>query len=127
MILGGFINAKFQGGMSNIDEASHKDANLLAGDAIANYRTVASFAHDEVIINKFDSYLDGPSRKERRAAHFIGLAYGFSQFVQNAVFALIQYAGVEFIVGSASIMTGQDVYMAMFPMMFGAMAAGQAN
>jgi ABC-type multidrug transport system fused ATPase/permease subunit len=51
MMLGGFINAKFQGGLSNIDEASNKDANLLAGDAIANYRTVASFAHDEVIIN----------------------------------------------------------------------------
>jgi hypothetical protein len=30
-------------------------------------------------------------------------------------------------VGSSSIMTGENVFLAMFPMMFGAMAAGQAN
>jgi ABC-type multidrug transport system fused ATPase/permease subunit len=52
MVLGGFINAKLQsGGMSDPNETSYKDANLLAGDAIANYRTLQSFAHNEVILN----------------------------------------------------------------------------
>ena len=41
MVLGGFINAKFNSqGMSNVNEATYKNANLLAGDAIANYRTL---------------------------------------------------------------------------------------
>ena len=81
MILGGYINAKFQGGMSEIEESSYKDANLIAGDAISNYRTVASFAHDEVIVNQYDRYLEPSSKKEIKKAHLIGMAYGFSQFV----------------------------------------------
>ena len=31
-----------------------KEANLLAGDAINNYRTVASFANEEAIIRKYE-------------------------------------------------------------------------
>ena len=46
MILGGAINAKFQGGLTSIDEQAYNDANLLAGDAIANYKTVASFGYN---------------------------------------------------------------------------------
>jgi hypothetical protein len=37
--------------MSSFDEGAYKDANLLAGDAILNYRTVASFGHDYIIVN----------------------------------------------------------------------------
>lgn len=36
--------------MSDPNETNYKDANLLAGDAIANYRTLQSFAHNEVIL-----------------------------------------------------------------------------
>ena len=47
MVLGGAINAKFQGGFSNESDMANKDADLLAGDVISNYRTVSSFAHEE--------------------------------------------------------------------------------
>ena len=33
--------------MSEASDVAYKEANLLAGDAINNYRTVASFAHEE--------------------------------------------------------------------------------
>lgn len=35
-------------------------ANLLAGDAIMNYRTVASFAHEEKILDDYKILLEGP-------------------------------------------------------------------
>ena len=44
MVISGYMGAKFQQGLSVESENSHKFANLLAGDAIMNYRTVASFA-----------------------------------------------------------------------------------
>ena len=50
MIAGGAINSKFQAGYSEVDEEAYKDANLLAGDSILNYRTVASLAHDDMIV-----------------------------------------------------------------------------
>jgi ATP-binding cassette, subfamily B (MDR/TAP), member 1 len=54
MALGGFINAKLYAGYSNLDGAAHRAANLLAGDTILNYRTVASFGHDYLIIREYD-------------------------------------------------------------------------
>lgn len=51
MMLGGSINAKFQAGMTGVDEDAYKDANLLAGDSINNYRTVSSFGYDNLLID----------------------------------------------------------------------------
>jgi ATP-binding cassette subfamily B (MDR/TAP) protein 1 len=67
--------------MSDIDENSYKDANMLAGDAILNYRTVASFAHDSMLVEKYDSYITIPMKTNLRKAHCIGVSFGFSQFV----------------------------------------------
>mmetsp|Transcript_42048 Transcript_42048/g.30267 ORF Transcript_42048/g.30267 Transcript_42048/m.30267 type:complete len:83 (-) Transcript_42048:1404-1652(-) len=68
-------------GFVDYDENAAKDANLLAGDAIANYRTVASFAHDDEIVAEFERLLAGPVKKAVRTAHTTGFLYGFSQFI----------------------------------------------
>lgn len=81
MVLGGSINAKFQAGMSSFDEEAYKDANLLAGDSINNYRTVASFGHDDIIVKEYDKYIEIPTRTAIKKAHCIGFWFGFSQFV----------------------------------------------
>ena len=47
MILGSIMNIKLQAGMSSDTDSLIKDANLLAGDSIMNYRTVASFANED--------------------------------------------------------------------------------
>jgi ABC-type multidrug transport system fused ATPase/permease subunit len=54
LIIGGIISAKLQSGFTGIDENSCKKANLLAGDTILNYRTVASFGHDHLIIKEYE-------------------------------------------------------------------------
>lgn len=97
MMLGGFINAKFQSGMSSSDDDAYKDANLLAGDAINNYRTVASFGHDYLVVNKYHEYIKIPERTQLKKAHCIGFWFGFSQFVQYGVFALLFWSGSEFV------------------------------
>ena len=60
---------------------AYKEANLLAGDAILNYRTVASFGHDDKIIRKYDDMIDAPVRASIKKAQMIGISFGFSQFV----------------------------------------------
>lgn len=47
MMFAGVMSAKFQQGLSTSSDAAAKDANLLAGDAILNYKTVISFARQE--------------------------------------------------------------------------------
>jgi len=81
MVIGGAINTKFQTGYSDIDEEAYKEANLLAGDSILNYRTVASFGHDDIIVNEYDKLIEGPMKLSIKKAECIGFWFGFSQFV----------------------------------------------
>jgi len=55
----------------------------------------------------------------------MGIAFGFSQFIQFAVFALIHYAGAEFLYHFGT--PGEDVFISMSALMNGAFAAGQAQ
>lgn len=50
IMLGGIINSKISTGMTKGDEIAYKDSNLLAGDAISNYRTVAGLNADLAIV-----------------------------------------------------------------------------
>ena len=47
IVLATIMNVKFQSGMSSDTDAASKEATLLAGDSIINYRTVASFANED--------------------------------------------------------------------------------
>lgn len=53
MAISGYMNAMFQKGLSVSSEDSIKLADLLAGDAIINYKTVASFAHENKLIKDY--------------------------------------------------------------------------
>ena len=62
MVVSGYMGAKFQQGLSVEAENSHRYANLLAGDAIMNYRTVASFAFEKQIVKDYKLLLEGPKK-----------------------------------------------------------------
>jgi len=100
LMVGAVVNSKKQasGGFAVIDEEAQKESNLLAGDAIANFRTVASFAHSELIVSEFEAYLEAPQAAALKQAHFIGVLYGFSQFIQNVTFSTLFYFAALFLV-----------------------------
>ena len=54
-------NIKLQAGMSSDSNTKMKEANLLAGDLILNYRTVASFANEDQLVNDYLNLLEGPA------------------------------------------------------------------
>lgn len=74
------MQAKFQKGLSQDTDEAMKNANMLAGDSIINYRTVASFANEDQIISDFSHLLDGPVKVAMKKCHAIGIVFGFSQF-----------------------------------------------
>ncbi|CDW81030.1 abc transporter [Stylonychia lemnae] len=132
MIVASIMNAQFQAGMSSDSDSASKEANLLAGDVIINYRTVASFGNEDQILNDYKKLLDGPLKIAARKNHVIGVIFGFSQFVQYAVFAVLYYVGAVIIQNNFDNKEldkdkPDEVFIAIFTMMFGAMAAGQAQ
>lgn len=57
MVISGAINAKMTQNKLHAGGSLSQEANLLAGDAINNYRTVASFANEEAIIKKYEEMI----------------------------------------------------------------------
>ena len=82
--------------MSTDSDAASKEANLLAGDSIINYRTVASFGNEDRVVADYDRLLEGPVSVTQRKSHIIGMTFGFSQFTQYGVYALLYYIAAIF-------------------------------
>jgi hypothetical protein len=53
----------------------------------------------------------------------MGFSFGFSQFTQNAVMALLFWSGAK-INASLDIPGGENVFLATFALLFGAFSAG---
>ena len=81
LILGAIFNARMQAGLSSDTSELYKEADMLAGDSIVNYRTVASFGNEEMILDDYKKFLDGPLQRVASKSHQIGIIFGFSQFV----------------------------------------------
>jgi len=78
MALGSFFSARFSKQAQEDSDDNAQEANMLAGDAILNYRTVASFAQEEKIIKKYEELLEKQISQSMKEHHKAGVAYGFS-------------------------------------------------
>ncbi|PNX76004.1 ABC transporter B family member 2-like protein [Trifolium pratense] len=68
-----------QGFGGNLSKAYLK-ANMLAGEAVSNIRTVAAFCAEEKIIGLYAHELVEPSKRSFRRGQIAGIFYGISQF-----------------------------------------------
>ena len=57
MLFGFYMSGTVQSGISEKKDALCKEANILAGDSIANYKTVASFANEDQLVKEYAALL----------------------------------------------------------------------
>lgn len=120
MGIGTFLGAKFKQNIHAESGDQNTQANLLAGDAIINYRTVASFANEEAIIKKYEEMLTTTLKSQYMGNHKAGIAFGFSQFAMMFIFAALFYSGGK-IQDNVKGLKPENIFIAIFSMMFGAM------
>lgn len=126
MGVGTFLGAKFKQNIHAESGDQNTQANLLAGDAIINYRTVASFANEEAIVRKYEEMLSTTLSKQYMGNHKAGIAFGFSQFSMMFIFAALFYSGGK-IQENVKELKPENIFIAIFSMMFGAMQAGNSQ
>lgn len=124
--LGVFLAAKFRSNILKESGNLSQEANLLAGDAMTNYRTVASFANDEAIVAKYEEILRENIRQSVSTNIKAGLAFGFSQFSIMCVFSALFYSAGKLLEQNGDI-NPEDIFISIFAMMFGAVQAGNAQ
>ncbi|XP_004497537.1 ABC transporter B family member 1 [Cicer arietinum] len=82
------LQKMFMSGFSGDLEAAHAKATQLAGEAIANVRTVAAFNSEKKIVRLFASNLETPLRRCFWKGQISGSGYGIAQFALYASYAL---------------------------------------
>ncbi|KAF7818652.1 ABC transporter B family member 1 [Senna tora] len=82
------LQKMFMTGFSGDLEAAHAKATQLAGEAIANVRTVAAFNSETKIVGLFTSNLETPLRRCFWKGQISGSGFGVAQFALYASYAL---------------------------------------
>eukprot|EP00261_Vitis_vinifera_P040305 XP_019081548.1 PREDICTED: ABC transporter B family member 19-like [Vitis vinifera] len=86
--IGGLIQAKFAKGFSSGSAAAHCELVALASESATNMKTIASFCHEDFILDKAKIALEPPMRKSRRASIKYGIIQGFSLCLWNIAHAV---------------------------------------
>lgn len=94
LIISGHISEKLfmQGYGGNLSKAYLK-ANMLAGEAVSNIRTVAAFCAENKILDLYARELVEPSRRSFSRGQIAGIFYGISQFFIFSSYGLALWYG----------------------------------
>ncbi|KAH7366164.1 hypothetical protein KP509_18G065900 [Ceratopteris richardii] len=93
-VVGAFLGQiQFMKGFGADSHVAHMKANAVAGDAIANIRTVTAFSAEDKVITLFKKELTGLQKKAFMRGQTAGLGYGTSQFVTFSWCALAMWYG----------------------------------
>ena len=123
LIINAQFNVKFNQGLSEDTENLLEEAHLFAADCIQNYKTLATLANENKFVRDYEKKLQ--KVKLASKVNMIGFIFGMSQFIQFAVIGLLFYAGAYFHIEYGG--NSQDIFVAIFSMVFGAMSCGQAQ
>ncbi|KAK1426069.1 hypothetical protein QVD17_14737 [Tagetes erecta] len=82
------LQKMFMQGFSGDLEGAHAKATQLAGEAVANMRTVAAFNSESKIVNLFTASLDRPLRRCFWKGQIAGSGFGVAQFLLYGSYAL---------------------------------------
>nr|GME01193.1 ABC transporter B family member 1 [Ipomoea batatas] len=82
------LQKMFMKGFSGDLEAAHAKGTQLAGEAVANVRTVAAFNSETKIVSLFTANLNPPLRRCFWKGQIAGIGYGIAQFLLYASYAV---------------------------------------
>ncbi|KAK9158581.1 hypothetical protein Scep_005155 [Stephania cephalantha] len=82
------LQKMFMQGFSGDLEAAHAKATQLAGEAVANVKTVAAFNSEAKIIGLFSSNLEAPLKRCFWKGQIAGSGFGIAQFLLYASYSL---------------------------------------
>jgi ATP-binding cassette subfamily B (MDR/TAP) protein 1 len=132
MVIGATIDMQMLKADNESSKDLNKEANLLCGDCIVNYKTVQSFGNEEELVKLYKDLLLPVHKSTLSKGLKSGAAFGCSQISQYIMFATMFFFGGLIIKNSVDEETGEakikteDVFIALFAIMFGANAMGNA-
>ncbi|KAL1292815.1 hypothetical protein HN51_053374 [Arachis hypogaea] len=94
LIISGHISEKlFMKGFGGNLSKAYLKANMLAGEALSNMRTVKAFCSEEKLLRLYAKSLVEPSKRSFKRGQIAGIFYGISQFFIFSSYGLALWYG----------------------------------
>lgn len=125
MAFAGALQVKMITGFDADSDKKYMKAGAVASEAVDNYETVTATGVQDVFITSYSSELEGPIKNGQRTALIAGIAFGVSEFLSFALWA------VAFWVGSVFVRSGdcgfQGLMKGISGLLFAGMMLGQLS
>ena len=106
----------------NLSKAYLK-ANMLAGEAVSNIRTVAAFCSEEKVLDLYANELVDPSKRSLQRGQIAGIFYGISQFFIFSSYGLALWYGS--VLMEKELASFKSIMKAFFVLIVTALAMGE--
>ncbi|CAN1287356.1 ABC transporter B family member 19 [Linum perenne] len=106
-----------------LDNDSYTRASNIASGAVANIRTVTTFAAQERIVQSFGQALAEPKKKSEKKSQMLGLTLGFSQGAMYCAYTLTLWCGAYLVKQGES--NFGDVYKIFLILVLSSFSVGQ--
>ena len=102
-----------------------KEAEIVIGDSISNFKTVASIANFDILVDKYDKINEKRCVLEAKEANCEGIQFGFSEFMKNFAFAILYIiqAALVYYFTDYHYLQPEQMFQAMFALMWGVFGA----
>lgn len=124
MAFSGALQVKMMSGFDADADKKYQNAGAVASEAVDNYETVTATGVQDVFTKKYNAELDIPLRNGEKTALIAGVAFGVSEFLSFALWA------VAFWLGSIFLGEGCETaryYKAITGLLFAGMMLGQMS
>eukprot|EP00731_Ephydatia_muelleri_P002337 Em0001g2337a len=127
MVIAGGLRTKALTGHAVGYKKALENAGKLAVDSIQNIRTVASLSVERVFSDLYKAESKKPYIKALGNSFVYGFTYGFSQGALFIGYIIAFRFGAYLVTHPNNKLTFDEVFVVLFALVFGAMAAGQAG
>ena len=109
--------------------ADEKKSKVLQSDAIQNYKTVASFGNDQILLSEFRDIVLRYAASRTKPTCLYAISMGLSVAVNNGIFAVfyLVIGELTYKYPDYKYCDPGDMFIAIFTFMFGAFTAAQAS
>lgn len=97
MAFAGALQVKMITGFDADSDKKYMKAGAVASEAVDNYETVTATGVQDVFISSYSSELEAPIKNGRRTALVAGIAFGISEFLSFALWAVAFWVGSIFV------------------------------
>lgn len=118
MAFAGALQVKMITGFDSDSDKKYMNAGAVASEAVDNFETVTATGVQDVFIDRYQEELELPIRNGQTTALIAGIAFGFSEFLSFALWA------VSFWVGSIFVKSGDCNFTELMKGIAGLLFAG---